>query len=99
MRLMGDWMVGADDRILEFLREEGPSTPTKMYEDGRVRFSRPYINVRCQELAKYGLVNNLGNGVYVITEEGEQYLDEELDTATIEPDENNMSPSEAALSA
>lgn len=73
-------MAQPDDRILEFLREEGPSTPKKMFDDGRVRFSRPYINVRCKELAEYGLLNHLGNGVYVITEQGEQYLKGELDT-------------------
>lgn len=81
-------MVGADDRILEFLLEEGPSTPTKMHDDGRIRFSRPYINKRCKILSEHGLLKHLGNGVYVITDEGEQYLEGELDTETLKSEEN-----------
>lgn len=80
-------MKGADDRILEFIREEGPSTPTQMHEDGRVRFSRTYINTRCGILADKGFLLNYGNGVYQITERGEGYLDGELDAADVD-DEN-----------
>ncbi len=87
MRLAGEWMAGADDRVLEFLREEGPSSPKKMFDDGRIRFSRGYINTRCQKLAKYGLVVNLGNGVYSITERGERYLNGDLDTGDLEGDD------------
>jgi predicted transcriptional regulator len=79
-------MKGADDRILEFLAEEGPSSPMKMFNDGRIRFSRTYINVRCQELAERGLVVNLGNGVYQITDLGEKYLTGEFDTAELDED-------------
>jgi hypothetical protein len=38
-------------------------------------------------MVEYGLLQHLGNGVYVITERGEQYLDGEFDTAGLEPDE------------
>lgn len=88
MRLAGDWMTGADDRILEFLEEEGPSTPKKMHDDGRVRFSRTYINTRCKELSDYKLIRNLGNGVYQITDLGRRYLTGELDTADLGDDES-----------
>jgi len=88
MRLAAQWMKGADDRILEFIYQEGPSTPTQMHEDGRVRFSRTYINTRCKILAEHGLLLNLGNGVYQITEVGEAYLDGELDTADLEDEED-----------
>lgn len=84
MRLSGKWMKGADDRILEYLNEEGPSSPKKMYDDGRIRFSRTYINVRCQALAEHGLVLNLGNGIYQITDDGKRYLDGDLDTSVDE---------------
>lgn len=84
MRLSAGWMSIADDRLLEFLNENGPATPTKMYEDDRVRFSRQHINTRCKRLTEYGLLVNLGNGVYSITEDGERYLGGELDTAEIE---------------
>jgi len=49
---------------------------------GRIRFSRPYIDKRREVLTEYGLLENLPNGVYVSTDEGEQYLD----TAELEPD-------------
>ncbi|WP_128477994.1 MarR family transcriptional regulator [Halorussus pelagicus] len=84
MRLSAEWMSIADDRILEFVNEHGPATPTKMYEDDRVRFSRQHINTRCQRLTEYGLLVNLGNGVYSITEDGKRYLNGDLDAAEIE---------------
>lgn len=83
MRLSARWMSIADDRILEFLQEEGPQSPTRIHEDGRVRFTRQHINTRCQKLANYGLVQNLGNGVYTITDKGERYLDGALDTSEL----------------
>lgn len=84
MRYSADWMVLADDRILEFLSENGPRSPSKIYESGTIRYSRGYINSRCQKLAEYGLVLNLGNGVYQITEKGEQYLSGDLDAGELE---------------
>jgi hypothetical protein len=77
-------MKGADDRILEFIAEEGPSTPTQMHEDGRVRFSRTYINTRCKILEDNGFLVNFGNGVYQITKRGENYLSGEFDAAELE---------------
>lgn len=77
-------MVLADDRILEFLSENGPRSPSKMYESGAIRYSRGYINSRCQKLADYGLVRNLGNGVYQITDRGEQYLSGNLDAMELD---------------
>jgi hypothetical protein len=84
MRLAADWMTGADDRILEYLHEEGTSTPTKIAQDDRVRFSRTYINTRCRLLADHTLVRALGNGVYQITYRGQQYLDGDLDAADLD---------------
>lgn len=79
MRLSAGWMTIADERILEFLQEEGPHSPSKIQEDDRVQFSRTYINDRCRQLTEHGLTKNLGNGVYAITDEGKGYLDGELD--------------------
>lgn len=84
MRLSADWMTLADERILEYLDEEGPQTPTRLAADDRIGFSRPHINTRCQKLTRYGLAETLGNGVYRITDEGTQYLAGELDTRTLE---------------
>lgn len=84
MRLSADWMTIADERILEFLQEVGPRTPSKMVADNRIRFSRQHINNRCKTLESYGLVQNLGNGVYAITEKGELYLAGDLDVEELE---------------
>lgn len=84
MRLSAEWMSIADDRILEFLQEEGPRTPMKISQDGRVRFSRQHINMRCKQLAEYGLLQNLGNGVYAITDRGEAYLAGDCDANELE---------------
>lgn len=87
MRYSGDWMVLADDRILEYIREEGSGRPQEMAESGYVRYSRSYVHTRCKKLVKHGLLNHLGNGVYTITERGERYLDGEIDTTEDAPDE------------
>lgn len=84
MRLDADWMSRADDRILEYLSEWGPDTPKGMADDGRVRFSRQHINARCKKLVSYQLLVHLGNGVYDITKNGEQYLVGELDVQELD---------------
>lgn len=83
MRYSADWMVLADDRILEYLSQIETSSPKKMADSGDVRFSRQYIGERCRKLADFGLVQHLGNGVYRITEDGEDYLDGELDAESL----------------
>lgn len=80
-------MVLADDRILEYIQKEGSGRPTEMKESGYVRYSRQYISTRCKKLTKHGLLDDLGNGVYIITERGERYLDGEIDTSEDAPDE------------
>lgn len=86
MRYSADWMTLADERILEHLREVETDTPKGMAESGRVRFSRQYIGERCRKLANYGMSQHLGNGVYRITERGEEYLDGELDAEDLDPE-------------
>jgi hypothetical protein len=73
-------MTLVDDRVLEFLDENESGTPTKMKEEGPINYSRPYINRRCKKLAEKGLIKNLGNGVYVLSDTGKAYLDGRLDT-------------------
>lgn len=48
--------------------------------------TRQHINARCKKLVDYCLLLHLGNGVYDITREGEQYLAGELDPQTLELD-------------
>jgi hypothetical protein len=84
MRKSADWMTIADDRILEYLSDHESGTPSEMAKIDTMRFSRSYLHQRCDVLEDYGLVRHLGNGVHIITEKGEQYHDAELDTGTLE---------------
>lgn len=96
MRLSPDWFVLADERILEYIAEEGSGRPTAMADSGYVPFSQPYISERCQKLAKAGFLRPLGNGVYVITEKGEEYLSGDLDARDLTLDEDPSGKSEAS---
>lgn len=87
MRYSGDWMVLADDRILEYVRENQTAGSTQMADSGYVRYSQSYISQRCRKLVERGLLEHLGNGVYSITKRGERYLDGEIDTSKDAPDE------------
>ena len=80
MRYAGEWMSAADDRILEYLSENESGSPTKMKREGPIRYSRVQVHRRCKKLAENSLINDLGNGVYMITENGEAYLEGRLDT-------------------
>lgn len=77
-------MTIADDRILEYLSEHESGTPSEMAKVDTMRFSRSYLHQRCDVLEEYGLVRHLGNGVHILTTEGEQYLNGELDTGILE---------------
>lgn len=77
-------MTLVDDRVLEYIREHDSGSPTEMKREGPIRYSRQYVDRRCKKLAENGLLRHLGNGVYVITNDGEAYLDEKLDTETWE---------------
>ena len=80
MRYAGGWMTAADDRILEYLSENETGSPAKMKREGPIRYSRQQINRRCKRLAEEDLIRHLGNGVYMITEDGQAYLEGRLDT-------------------
>ncbi|MCJ0620097.1 MarR family transcriptional regulator [Haloarcula hispanica] len=86
-RYSGDWMVLADDRILEFLNEEEAASPSEMVKSGVVRYSNGYVSQRCQKLVEHGLLKRFGSGVYAITDRGEGYLRGEIDTSEDAPDE------------
>jgi hypothetical protein len=89
LRLPADWMVMADDRLLEFLKEEGPRSPTRISEDDRMTFRREYFNTRLIKLEKAGFVKKdaIGRGVYEISAQGQQYLSGSFDARDLpEPD-------------
>lgn len=68
-----------DDRILEYIRDEGGAAVGEMVKAEGIRVSQPHVSRRCKKLAEHSLLTPLGNGVYVITDEGEAYLNEEYD--------------------
>lgn len=88
MRLSAEWTTLADERILEYLKEHKSGTPTKMANHDNIHFSRSYLHKRCKLLADYGLIEDYGNAVYVLSEKGEQYLAGELDATILEEDSN-----------
>lgn len=77
-----------DDRILEYIRENDSGSPAELEESGYLRVSRSHISRRLRRLGEYGLLQHLGNGVYVITDEGEEYLEGELDAQQLESQKN-----------
>lgn len=83
MRKDAEWMVPSDDKILELIREYGNLTPTAIDDLGGP--SAGHARNRCPVLAKYGLLKRISRGLYGITEEGEAYLNEELDANTLDP--------------
>lgn len=73
-------MTLVDDRILEYIQEHESGSPTEMKREGPIHYSRQQVHRRCKRLTEEGLLKHLGNGIYVITEEGQAYLDGEFDT-------------------
>ena len=80
-------MTIVDDRVMEYIHEHEHGSPSEMMEEGPIRYTRSYISQRCKVLADHGLLKPVGNGVYVITERGERYLEGELDTSEDAPEE------------
>lgn len=86
MRKRAEWMRPIDDPILEYLSSDGPDLPTNI-SDG-IEKSRKYTGERCRQLTKFGLLENLGSGLYRITELGEEYLSGELDASELEDEKD-----------
>jgi predicted transcriptional regulator len=51
-----------------------------MTTEASLPYSRQHVDRRCKKLDEEGLLESLGNGVYMITEDGEAYLKGYLDT-------------------
>ena len=80
LRHSGNWMTLVDDRILEYLHENEAASPTEMMKGGPIKYSRAYIGRRCKKLKQRGLLREISDATYVITEDGEAYLKGYLDT-------------------
>jgi len=83
VRQPADWMQPVDDRILEMFREKGNLTPAAIEKFGGP--SSSHASRRCKKLARYGLLNQIVTGLYSLSEEGDAYLNEELDASELEP--------------
>ncbi|WP_435062435.1 MarR family transcriptional regulator [Halobaculum sp. EA56] len=59
---------------MEFIDEQGPSLPSNIADDDRIPYGAQHIGNRCRKLADAGFLENLGNGVYILTEQGTRYL-------------------------
>lgn len=74
MRKSGKWMVVWDDRILEFIKKEGSGSPSKISNSAYIHVTKQHVSRRLLLLAEHGLLEPLGNGVYVMSPEGQSYL-------------------------
>lgn len=88
MRKHASWLSQADERILEFLSENGNHPPLAITENLReigedMDYHAQTIRRECRELRDYGLLVNVGGGTYSITELGDQFLSGDLDAATL----------------
>lgn len=89
MRKSSDWMTIWDDRIMEIIQEGGPTSASELKKHDYIHTSRPTITRRLNKLASHGLLHRLPNGVFGLTDEGEQYLDGELDVSKLEKHPEN----------
>ena len=80
-RQRAEWMNPVDDEIMEILDESGAGTPQSLADE--LDKNNDYIGVRCRELASKGLLGHPSRGLYVLTDQGEQYLDGELDASEL----------------
>lgn len=77
-----------DDRILEYIQENEGGSVGEMGDCKLFRISKTHVSRRAKKLSDHGLLRALGNGVYVITDEGERYLSGDLDAEDM-PDTSN----------
>lgn len=80
-------MKPADDLILEYVQSAGEVPPVVIGRN--VEIHSKYAGERCRELTNYGLLNRSKGGYYLISEQGEKYLQGDLDAETLEPSEES----------
>jgi len=77
-------MSQCDNRILEFLDETG-IVATPFVISSNIDYSRQYVNQRIRILATNDLVENIGDGLYRVTDLGHQYLEGNIDKEDLVP--------------
>jgi Mn-dependent DtxR family transcriptional regulator len=79
MRQSGKWMTIWDDRILELIDDRGAGNPSALADHENIRVSSAHVSRRLGTLADHGLLEKVGPGVYVLTDDGEKYLAGDVD--------------------
>lgn len=98
-RYTGSWMSKWDDRILEYINQTGHGSPKMLEDTGHIHVSREQISRRLRTLRDYDLLRHLGNGIYVITDKGEAYLEGDLDAEELSPGDQTGNQSSRSASA
>lgn len=91
MRQRAEWMMPVDDKIMEYLQSEGTSTPSRIGEG--IGNDSNYVTQRCSELTNRGLLQRIARGVYQLTDQGQAYLEGDLDASTLTSDADTNSDS------
>jgi len=88
MRKSGEWMTLWDDRVLEVCRNDDDNVckVSEIAKNEHIRVSRSTVSRRCKKLAEHDLLRAVGDGVYILTERGEGYLNGEVNTYEDQPD-------------
>ena len=83
MRPQVDWMNQTDDRILELLEEsELILSPAVMAKN--LEYNRSWVSERLGKLVGSGLVDQVEDGYYRISDRGRGYLAGEIDADELE---------------
>ena len=89
MRKSSDWMTIWDDRIMEIIRDGGPTSASELVKHQYIHTSRSTISRRLNKLADHGLLQRLPNGVFSLTEKGNRYLNGDLNVEELDEKPQN----------
>lgn len=73
------WMKQLDERILEYLHEEGWATPSMMSDAMGFSASEGHIRERCEMLRYIGFIDVLHGQMYELDTDGRLYLMGQVD--------------------
>jgi len=80
-RQSADWMKREDERILEYIAEEGLASATLIAREVFEMVSAGHVSERLEMLRYAGLVARSGLSSYELTDAGRRYLSGDLDAA------------------
>lgn len=87
------WMSPVDYKILRFFNDlrEAPRdmSSTPFVIGHHIDYENNYVGKRCRALTKAGLLERVDEGLYALTDDGERFLDGDLDVDEVEQREPN----------